>query len=148
MALPYSVPHKGALLLSCGKVMRVGACEVGSMMFKSKAKPKYKAISCKCQLGHIHDSRGEAGYCNTLEMLRRAGKIDGFEIQKKFDLKVGDVKISSHIVDFLVIKDGYPEVHEYKGFATDVWKLKHKLFEACFPGIPYKVIKHTGGKRW
>jgi hypothetical protein len=118
------------------------------MMFKLKSKSKYKAITCKCGLGHIHDSNGEALYCAKLESLRRVKLIDGFEIQKKFDLKVGDVKICSHIVDFLVIKDGYPEVHEYKGFATDVWKLKHKLFEACFPGIPYKVIKHTGGKRW
>jgi hypothetical protein len=38
--------------------------------------------------------------------------------------------------------DGRKEVHEYKGVATEVWKLKKALFENEYPDIPYIVIYH------
>lgn len=102
---------------------------------------KYKNKSCTCNIGHIHDSRGEARYCDELGMLKMSGKIKDFQTQKTFRLKAYDKHITNHRVDFFVTNnDGSQEVHEFKGFATDVWKLKKKLFEANFPEIPYIVV--------
>ena len=106
---------------------------------------KYKNKSCTCNVGHIHDSRGEARYCDELQLLKKAKEISDFEIQKTFSLKAYDKHITNHRVDFVIIKnDGSQEVHEFKGFATDVWKLKQKLFEANFPEIPYIVVHGMG----
>lgn len=103
--------------------------------------PRIKGYqSCSCFQSHMHDSRGEAQYCNQLHLLKKAGEIANIETQKTFELKVNNRKICSHRVDFLVItNDGKWEVHEYKGFGTQVWQLKKKLFEACYPLIPYIV---------
>ena len=106
-------------------------------------KNKYRNVRCRCNENHMHDSRGEAGYCNNLQLQVKSGDIMKFESQKKFDLHFNNKKISSHIVDFLVHHfDGKIEVHEYKGKATDVWKLKRAHFEAEYPDIPYIVIWH------
>lgn len=104
-------------------------------------KNKYGNASCKCWAEHIHDSRGEASYCNKLSLLKKAKEIKSYETQIKFSLSINECRICNHYVDFLVqLPDGTSEVHEYKGFPTDVWKLKKKLFEAINPEIPYKVF--------
>lgn len=103
---------------------------------------KYHNKSCKCSQNHLHDSRGEARYCDELELQRRAGEIQVFEIQKNIALIVNGKKICTHRVDFWVInKDGKEEIREYKGYATSVWDIKRKLFKALFPEIPYIVVK-------
>jgi hypothetical protein len=98
--------------------------------------------TCQCICGHIHDSRGEAAYCDILFAKKKAGEIKDYERQKMYDLKVNGVRICGHRVDFVVThNDGHIEVEEYKGFLTEIWALKHKLFEAIYPKIPYRVIK-------
>lgn len=105
-------------------------------------KNKYGAKKSKCRLGHSHASKLEAGYCNQLQMLKKAGEIQGFEVQKRFELRLDDVLICCHYPDFLVTrKSGEQEIHETKGAETDIWRLKHKLFKFCYPDIPYFVIK-------
>ena len=97
-------------------------------------------------------SKKEASYYLELKMLMKGKAIKSFERQVKFDLygwsmcspftKECKKKVCSHIVDFLVTtNEGNYEVHEVKGFATDIWDLKHKLFEANYPEIPYRVIR-------
>lgn len=99
------------------------------------------ARSCRCQSGHIHDSRGEAGYCDSLLLLQKDGTIKEYSTQVTFDLRVKGKLITRHRVDFLVIpRPGVMEVHEYKGVKTEVWLIKRNLFEACYPKIPYHVI--------
>ena len=106
-------------------------------------KAKYKSLSCKCAIGHIHDSRGEARYCDTLQHLLGLKAFHSIEYQVSFPMVANGKKICVHKVDFLITDDkGKQTVHEYKGFATDVWKLKHKLFLALYPEIEYKVIRH------
>lgn len=103
---------------------------------------KYNNTTCKCHSGHIHDSRGEAAYCDNLTLLIKAGEIQSFEIQKTYDLIVNGKKICGHRVDFVVVdKDGNTAIHEFKGFATEVWRIKHKLFEAIYPNLPYIVVR-------
>lgn len=114
-----------------------------------KARNKYGNKTCKCNQGHMHDSIGEADYCNELEFLRRAKEIKSFESQVTFILEVNGKKICEHRPDFVVTElDGTKAVHEYKGVATAVWRLKKKLFEATHPDIPYYVIPHKGRGRW
>ena len=110
---------------------------------KSKGKKsKYKNDSCSCVAGHVHMSRGEARYCETLFYLKKAGQIKDYEIQKKVELFVGGRLICNHYVDFWVtLNDGKEQTEDFKGgFYTDVWKIKHKLFQAIFPDIKYKVV--------
>jgi len=103
---------------------------------------KYNAKSCKCNQGHLHDSRGEAGYCNQLALLKKAGEILDYSIQRTFHLEVNGKTVCQHRVDFWVEGPGGNfEVHEFKGFATREWNLKRKLFEALYPDIPYYVVK-------
>ena len=104
---------------------------------------KYNNRSCKCISGHIHDSRGEAEYCTSLEMLKRAGEIKDYKTQVKYSLDVGGKHIANHYVDFVVtLNDGTERIEEYKGFATATWNIKRKLTEALYPDIEYLVIKH------
>lgn len=109
-------------------------------------KSKYRNKRCRCNDGHMHDSKGEAGYCNDLALQVKAAVIEKYESQKRFDLHGKDgKKVASHYVDFLIHHfDGRKEVHEYKskGTVTAVWKLKKALFEQEYPDIPYIVIWH------
>ncbi|MFA5659607.1 MAG: DUF1064 domain-containing protein [Oscillospiraceae bacterium] len=107
-----------------------------------RSNKKYGNKSCSCNQGHLHDSHGEAGYCNELALMQKAGEIKGYEIQRTFDLNVNGKKVCGHRVDFLVTnKEGKEEVHEFKGFATAEWNIKRKLFEAIYPEIEYIVIR-------
>jgi hypothetical protein len=104
---------------------------------------KYGNKSCRCHAGHIHDSVFEAEYCDSLALLVKAREIVSYQTQVSFDLSVNGKKICSHIVDFVVFPtedDDKLEVHETKGFATAVWQLKYKLFQAIYPHIPYHII--------
>ena len=103
---------------------------------------KYFSKTARCLQGHLHHSRLEAGYCNQLEVARKAKLIKSFETQKMFRLVVNGKTICQHTPDFLVtLLDGRQEVHETKGMALPVWRLKMKLFKALYPEIPYRVIK-------
>ena len=59
----------------------------------------------------------------------------------KVRLEIGGKLVCSIVPDFLVWdlrnKATYVEV---KGFATPVWRLKRKIFEALFPDAAYVVI--------
>ena len=106
-------------------------------MFKKR---KYNNATCKCRGGHIHDSRQEASYCDKLSLLKKAGEIKDYETQVTFHLHANGMPITKHRVDFLITNnDGTEEVHEWKGMRTDVWRIKHKLFEANHPEIRYIV---------
>jgi len=114
-------------------------------------KNKYNNKRCRCNAEHMHDSKGEAGYCNDLALQVKAGVIEKYESQKRFVLHDKNAKtIARHYVDFLVHHfDGKKEVHEYKskGTVTELWKLKKVLFESEYPEIPYIVIWHKSGYR-
>jgi hypothetical protein len=92
--------------------------------------------------GRLYDSKHEAGIASELELLKRAGEVTKIEPQQTFNLygKNGG-KICTHRPDFLVtFKDGHKEIWEAKGFATQEWKFKLKLFEDNYPELIYYVI--------
>jgi len=114
----------------------------GRHFHKSCRGNKHGAKKCSCFKGHLHHSRGEAGYCNYLMTQERNKEIVEYEIQKRFELRIHGKLIANHYVDFLVTNlDHSQEIHEFKGFATEVWKLKRALTILCYPKIEYKVIK-------
>jgi len=109
-------------------------------LFKLKTN-KYHAKNQICHQNHKHDSIGEANYCDTLGLMLKAREIKSYKTQVTYDLVVNGKRITGHRVDFEVENNnGSIEVHEFKGFATDVWVLKRKLFIALYPDIPYKTI--------
>lgn len=119
---------------------------------KNKARSKYntpktkaeKAITCKCNSGHIHNSRDEKRYCDILLLRLKAKDIQSYKVEQKYSLDVNGVHICNHYVDFEVVtNENKIEAHEYKGFPTAIWKLKEKLFRAVYPDIPYIVIKEA-----
>ena len=105
---------------------------------------KYHNRRVKCPEGHMHDSIFEASYCMGLRARLQAGEIKGYSVHVAFDIRVKGVLICRHIVDFLVCRaPGFTEVHETKGVKTAAWSIKHKLFQAIYPEIPYIIIQKS-----
>ena len=108
---------------------------------------KYRNQRTECYSGHKHASKLESDYCDQLRLLVKAKGIKAYFIQHKYPLEVNGIHICNHIVDFVVLNNkSETEVHETKGFVTRDWKIKRKLFEACYPLVKYIVI--GGQKTW
>lgn len=87
--------------------------------------------------GFRYDSGFEATYGLYLEGELKAGKIERFERQINIPLIVNGYKVCDYRIDFIVYhKDGITEYVEVKGYQTDVWKLKWKLFESLYTDKP------------
>lgn len=97
-----------------------------------------------------NDSKFEAGKAWELEMLKKAGEIVGFEEQVKIPLEVNGYHICNYFIDFVIEhNDGTIEYLETKGWASDVWKQKWKLFEALYSDKPdVKLTVEFQGKSW
>jgi hypothetical protein len=97
-----------------------------------------------------YDSKFEAGKARELELLVKAKEIKGFKEQETIDLIVNGFRVCTYKIDFVIEhNDGSLEYLETKGYATDVWRLKWKLFEALYsdkPGV--KLTVEYQGKNW
>lgn len=96
--------------------------------------------------GVIYHSRAEARYAARLDQLRAAAapreRVVGVERQVRVPLTVNGHVVTTWIPDFRVtFADGRTELHEVKGFETQEWKIKRKLFEALHPNIVLVVVK-------
>lgn len=87
--------------------------------------------------GYIFDSTKEKNYYIKLKLLEKAGKIKELELQKEYELQPSfklNNKTSRKITyraDFTykTTEDDKLHVVDIKGFRTDVYRLKKKLFE-------------------
>ena len=87
--------------------------------------------------GYTFDSIREKNYYIKLKLLEKAGKIKELELQKEFELQPSfklNNKTSRKITyraDFTykTTEDDKLHVIDVKGFRTDVYRLKKKLFE-------------------
>lgn len=100
----------------------------------------------KCTYGgYIYQSKFEAHYAFELDARLRAGEIERWERQVKIPLDVNGYHISNYYIDFVAYyPDGTIEYVECKGLASEVWKLKWKIFEALFsdrPDVKLTVVK-------
>lgn len=119
------------------------------MIWYQRRANKYGAKKTEYK-GRVYDSKGEAGLAGEIDLLVRGGEVVKVEPQKTFKLYgVNGRHITNHRVDFLLtFKDSHQEVWEYKGFATEIWRIKLKLFEDNYPDIPYWVITPKERKRY
>ena len=87
--------------------------------------------------GYTFDSIREKNYYIKLKLLEKAGKIKELELQKEYELQPSyklNNKTSRKITyraDFTykTTEDNKIHVIDVKGFRTDVYRLKKKLFE-------------------
>ncbi len=98
--------------------------------------------------GYWFRSKVEREHAWFLESERQAGRISKWEYEKNYEIRVNEKHICDHYPDFTVtLPNGVVRVDEVKGgraTMTETWRLKKKLFEACYPGIKYNVVMKGG----
>lgn len=95
------------------------------------------------------DSLKEARRYGELKLLVKGGVIKDLELQPVFELIPSQVyqgktmRKVSYIADFMYkdIKRGITVVEDVKGFKTDVYKIKMKLFLYKYPDYEFKEVR-------
>lgn len=93
------------------------------------------------------DSKLEANRYAELELLQRTKVISNLKLQVPFVLQEGFKKNGKsyqaikYIADFVYEENGRTVVEDTKGVETDVFKIKHKLFEKKYPDLELRIIK-------
>ena len=83
--------------------------------------------------GYSYHSKKEAAYAQELDLRVKAKDIKSWERQIKISLDINGFHITNYYIDFIIIhNDKTKEYVEVKGFETDVWGLKWKMFEALY----------------
>ena len=101
-------------------------------MFRVSYGSKYGNISAEHN-GIQYHSKKEAAYAAELDLRIKAGDIKSWKRQVCIGIKINKCHICNYYIDFVVThNDGVKEYIEVKGFETDVWKLKWKMFEALY----------------
>ena len=96
---------------------------------------KYRAVKTEID-GITFASKREAIRYSELKLLVKAGYIRDLELQPKFPLVVNGIKVCIYIADFIYRgKDGSVCIEDAKGVRTPVYKLKNRLFHACYPSL-------------
>ena len=96
---------------------------------------------------YVFDSIAESKRYKELALLQRTGKIENLQLQTKFLLQESFKKNGKtyrkieYIADFMYEENGKIIVEDVKGKETEVFKLKHKLFEKRYPGLELRIIK-------
>lgn len=96
---------------------------------------------------YVFDSIAESRRYKELALLEKAGKISNLKLQPRFLLQEGFKKNGKtyrkieYIADFRYIENDKIVVEDVKGKETEVFKLKHKLFEYHYPQYELKIIK-------
>lgn len=93
--------------------------------------------------GISFDSRREADRYIELKMLERAGKIKDLSLQQKFVLQPSfrkngkTIRAITYVADFTYydLEKMRNVVEDVKGFKTDVYRLKKKMFEFKYPDL-------------
>lgn len=91
---------------------------------------KYGAVK-QTYNNYNYDSKFEARVAASLDQQLKNGEIKSWERQKTIDLYAYGKPICKYRIDFVIEHlDGIREYREAKGFQTDVWRIKWKLFTA------------------
>lgn len=107
---------------------------------------KYKNKKVQVDM-YVFDSIAESKRYKELKLLERAGKIQDLELQPHFLLQEAFKKNGrayrkiEYIADFKYTENEKTIVEDVKGIQTDVFKIKHKLFEKKYPELELRIIK-------
>lgn len=85
--------------------------------------------------GILFDSKREAEVYRDLKLLERAGRISGFERQRKFELIVNGEIIGTAKIDFAFVdhdQDGRLRVIDVKGCVTREFRRTQKIIKAAY----------------
>lgn len=88
--------------------------------------------------GMKFDSRGEANRWQELTLLAAANIIHQLVRQVRIPIEVNGVKVCDYIADFAYKEGAVQVVEDFKGYKTDIYKLKKKLFCAINPHITFR----------
>lgn len=101
---------------------------------------KYGAIRTQVD-GHKFASKAEARRYSQLRNMERAGEIADLELQPKFPLTIGGMKVATYIGDFryVVPLTGQVVTEDVKGVKTPVYKLKAKMVKAIY-GVEIREV--------
>lgn len=92
------------------------------------------------------DSKAEAERYKELRMMEQSGVIADLKCQPKFQLIPTFVKNGktfrgiNYIADFSYTQDGRTVVEDVKGYKTEVYKLKRKMFEFYYSDLTLEEI--------
>jgi len=91
--------------------------------------------------GKQYDSKFEASFALKYDQMLKKGEIKGYDPHYRIPLIVNGFKVCDYYIDFAIYhNDGTVEYVECKGYPTDVWKLKWKLFCALYENDPNVTI--------
>ena len=122
-------------------------------------KPKQKYCAKRTEVDGISfASRMEAAYYAHLRTLQKAGEVESFDCQPKFQLQPGYTDIDGkkvrpihYVADFLVrYADGTERIVDVKGSPTAVFHLKRKMFGYVFRTERIVCVTKTrnGWREW
>lgn len=110
-------------------------------MYYQRKQNKYKSVSTIVN-GIQYHSKKEAAYAMELSLRKEAGDIKSWERQVKIDLSFHGKHVTNYYIDFVIThNDDSLEYVEVKGFETDVWRLKWRMFEILYDSHRLTVIK-------
>lgn len=108
---------------------------------------KFKAKRTPCYHGHVHASKKEAGRCNDLHILQRAGAISDLEQQPVYRFTINGVPVThlngrqlKFTPDFRYIEGGRLTVEDAKGVRTEAYQVRAAFFRACHPEL---ILRET-----
>lgn len=114
---------------------------LAELISTQKRRSKYGSRKTEYK-GDKYDSLAEARRAAELDVLVKGGKISGWERQVPYVITVNGVYICTYLVDFRVTEnDSKAWVEDVKGYATPVYRLKKKLFAACYPHIDFREMR-------
>lgn len=96
---------------------------------------------------YVFDSAKEAKRYKELKLLEQAGEINNLELQPHFLLQESFRKNDKtyrkieYVADFKYTENGKTIVEDVKGLQTEVFKIKHKLFEKKYPELELRIIE-------
>ena len=108
---------------------------------------KYKNTKVEYN-GIVFDSKKEQKRYYELSLLQRANEIRDLQLQVEFELQPSFKKNGityrklSYVADFKYFDNKLNKwiVEDTKGFRTDVYKIKKKLFEYKYPDLEIKEL--------
>lgn len=113
---------------------RMSAIQYQEAFAKPKRGNKYGARKTLFE-GITFDSQREAEVYRDLKLLEQAGRISGFERQRKFELIINGKIIGTAKIDFAFIdhdQDGKLRVVDVKGVVTREFKRTQKIIKAIY----------------
>lgn len=99
--------------------------------------------------GITFDSKRESNRYIELKLLERCGKIQDLELQHQFELQPSfrkngkTIRAITYVADFTYfdLETMRNVVEDVKGYKTEVYKLKKKMFEFQYPNLTIIEVK-------